>query len=147
MVRGTAPKGGYAGHADFRDRIDIHIALGENLYSETQFKQALAADATDIVQPDVCRVGGVSSWLTVAETGRTWDLPVAPHYIEPLHVHLTTAFPNVLYVEHHSTVLDRVTTSPLKLRDGAFYPSTDPGHGIRFDGLDQYFEEGDPEVA
>lgn len=134
-------KGDYVGHADLRRQIDIPIALGENLYSETQFKQAIAQEAVDIVQPDVCRVGGVSGWLAVAHTAQSWDILISPHYIEPIHVHLATAFPNVPYIEHHSTVLDEVMESPLTLSDGAFLPPDRPGHGIRFSNIEQYRKE------
>lgn len=131
-------KGDFAGHADLRERIDVPVALGENLFNETQFKQAMATGAADVLQPDVCRVGGVSAWLAVAHAARTWGLPVSPHYVEPIHVHLATAFDNVPYVEHHSTVLDSVTVDPLELDDGAFTPPDRPGHGVRFEGLDAY---------
>ncbi|MDX1747879.1 MAG: mandelate racemase/muconate lactonizing enzyme family protein, partial [Halobacteriales archaeon] len=131
-------KGDYAAHADLRDRVNVPIALGENLFNPTQFKQALASRAVDVLQPDVGRVGGITPWLTVAELGLAWDLPVSPHYLEPIHVHLCVAFENVPYMEHHSTVLDSVSIDPLELVDGGFRPPTDPGHGIRFEGLDQY---------
>jgi L-alanine-DL-glutamate epimerase-like enolase superfamily enzyme len=140
-------KGDYTGHADLRDRIDIPVALGENLYSERQFKQVLATGATDVLQPDVCRVGGISAWVAVAETARSWGLPVSPHYIEPIHVHLAAAFPNVPHVEHHSTVLDNVITSPLELDDGAFRPSEEAGHGVQFHGIADYFISGDDSVV
>lgn len=131
-------KDDYAAHADLRSKVDVPIALGENLYSERQFKQAIAADAVDVVQPDVCRVGGVTAWLDVASAAKTWDLPVSPHYVEPVHVHLAAAFDNVPYIEHHSTVLDEVTAAPLELADGTFTPPDRSGHGIRFEGLSQY---------
>lgn len=131
-------KGDFAGHADLRDRIDVPVALGENLFNETQFKQAMALGAADVLQPDVTRVGGVSAWLAVAHAARTWDLPVSPHFVEPLHVHLATAFDNVPYIEHHSTVLDSVMETPLEPVEGAFTPPDDPGHGIRFEGLETY---------
>lgn len=131
-------KGDYAAHAQLREHVDVPIALGENLYNECQFKQALTTGAADVLQPDVCRVGGITPWLAVADAAQTWDLPVAPHYVEPLHVHLAVPFENVPYIEHHSTVLDTVIESPLTLRDGAFRPPSDSGHGIRFDGLAEF---------
>lgn len=131
-------KGDFAGYADLRDRIDVPVALGENLYNETQFKQALALDAADVLQPDVCRVGGVSPWVSVAGAARVWETPVVPHFVEPVHVHLAAAFEHVPYVEHHSTVLDSVLASPPELRDGSFRPPDDPGHGVRFEGLEAY---------
>lgn len=131
-------KGDYAAHADLRDRVDVPIALGENLFNPTQFKQAVAHGAVDVLQPDVGRVGGITPWLTVADLGAAWGLPVSPHYLEPIHVHLCVAYDNVPYMEHHSTVLDSVSVAPLELQDGGFVPPDEPGHGIRFEGLERY---------
>lgn len=131
-------KGDYAGHARLRQQIDIPIALGENLYNAVQFHQVMAADGADILQPDVCRVGGITPWLQVANMAAAAGLPVSPHYVEPLHIHLATAFENVPYIEHHSTVLDSVLKDPPGLIDGTFQPADDPGHGIRFSELAQY---------
>lgn len=132
------PKDDYAGHADLRARVDVPIALGENAYSEREFAQAVRLDAADVLQPDVCRVGGVTAWAGVAELARAAGLPVVPHYVEPVHVHLAAAFENVPSIEHHSTVLDGVLESPPELSDGRFTPPDEPGHGVRFSGLDTY---------
>jgi len=131
-------KGDYTGYADLREKVDVPIALGENAYNESQFKQALAAGAADVLQPDVCRVGGITPWLAVANATQAWNVPLSPHYVEPLHVHLVLPFEHVPYVEHHSTVLDTVLDSALELRDGQFVPPSDPGHGIRFEGLEEF---------
>jgi len=131
-------KGDYEGHATLRDRIDVPVALGENLYNPTQFKQVLARGAADVLQPDVCRVGGITPWTTVARAATLRETPVSPHYVEPVHVHLAAALDNVPYVEHHSTVLDAVLDAPLEPADGRFLPPDDPGHGVAFDGLDRY---------
>lgn len=131
-------KGDYRGHADLRARVAVPIALGENFYNETQFEQAMATRAADVVQPDVCRVGGISGWMAVAEAARSRNLPVVPHYVEPLHVHLACVFEHVPSIERHSTVLDSVLETPLEPQDGTFRPPDDPGHGIRFEGLDPH---------
>jgi L-alanine-DL-glutamate epimerase-like enolase superfamily enzyme len=127
-----------AGHADLRSKVDVPIATGENAYSEREFAQLLRMDAVDVLQPDVCRVGGITAWAGVAELARAAGLPVVPHYVEPLHVHLAAAFENVPSIEHHSTVLNEVLASPPTLEDGHFTPPDRPGHGIRFSGLDRY---------
>ncbi|MFC7255220.1 mandelate racemase/muconate lactonizing enzyme family protein [Haloplanus litoreus] len=134
-------KGDYAAYADLRKKVDVPIALGENVYNTTQFKQVLAEGAADFLQPDVSRVGGITPWITVAETADLWNTPVSPHYVEPVHVHLVAPFDNVPYIEHHSTVLNKVVESPLELEDGGFVPPSDPGLGIAFDGLAQYDKE------
>jgi L-alanine-DL-glutamate epimerase-like enolase superfamily enzyme len=132
------PKDDYAGHADLRSTVEVPIATGENAYTEREFAQLVRMDAADVLQPDVCRVGGVTAWANVAELGRAAGLPVVPHYVEPIHVHLAAAFGNVPSVEHHSTVLDGVLASPPVLEDGRFTPPEEPGHGVRFEGLEAY---------
>lgn len=132
------PKGDYSAYADLRDRIRIPLAAGENYYNPSQFKQAVVTGAIDVLQPDVCRVGGITAWTRVAELGAAWNLSVSPHYIEPIHTHLAAAFDNIPYVERHSTVLDRVVADPVEPKDGMFVPPTDPGCGMIFGGLDNY---------
>lgn len=134
------PKGDLEGHADLRDRIDVPVALGENCYDEAAFKGAVAAGAADVLQPDVCRVGGITAWTTVARTAAAWGLPVVPHYVEPLHVHLACASATVPYIERHSTVLETVVASPPPVEDGTLRPPAEPGHGIRFAGLESFRE-------
>ncbi|MFC6614237.1 mandelate racemase/muconate lactonizing enzyme family protein [Halopenitus salinus] len=131
-------KGDFDAYAELRDRVDVPIALGENVYNTTQFKQVLASGGADFLQPDVARVGGITPWVTVAETADLWNTPVSPHYVEPIHVHLAAAFGNVPFIEHHSTVLNEVVETPLELVDGGFRPSETPGHGVVFDGLERY---------
>lgn len=134
-------KGDYSAYADLRSQVDVPIALGENVYNTTQFKQALAQGAADFLQPDVSRVGGITPWITVAEAADLWNTPVSPHYVEPVHVHLAAPFDNVPFIEHHSTVLNNVVESPLKLEGGGFVPPDAPGHGMVFEGLEQYAKE------
>lgn len=136
-------KGDYSAYAELREKIDIPLALGENLYNETQFKQVLTRKTADVLQPDVCRVGGITSWMRVAHSASLWNVPVSPHYVEPIHVHLATLFDTVPYIEHHSTVLHAVLESPPELSDGMFFPSDEPGIGMSFDGLDRYEKSSD----
>lgn len=131
-------KGNYASYADLRRRVNVPIATGENFYNETQFQQVIDRDAVDYLQPDVCRVGGITPWMTVADHAATNDLSVSPHYIEPLHAHLACAADNVPYIEHHSTVLDELLTKPVEVDDGRILPPDRPGHGMSFEDVEQY---------
>lgn len=134
-------KGDYAAYADLRSKVDVPIALGENVYNTTQFKQALVQGAADFLQPDVSRIGGITPWITVAETATLWNTPVSPHYVEPVHVHLVAPFENVPFIEHHSTILNTVVESPLELVDGGFVPPDMPGHGMVFAGLEEFSKD------
>lgn len=131
-------KGNYAAYADLRCRVDVPIATGENFYNETQFRQVIDRNAVDYLQPDVCRVGGITPWMTVADQAATAGLPVSPHYIEPIHAHLACAADNVPYIEHHSTVLNEVLAEPVEVEEGRITPPNRPGHGMSFQDVEQY---------
>ncbi|NHN49417.1 mandelate racemase/muconate lactonizing enzyme family protein [Halostella sp. JP-L12] len=131
-------KGDYASYADLRQRVDVPIATGENFYNETQFGQVIDGNAVDYLQPDVCRVGGITPWMTVAEQASAAGLAVSPHYIEPIHAHLACASDAVPYIEHHSTVLDELLQDPVGVDDGEIVPPDRPGHGVSFADADEY---------
>ena len=80
--------------------IDIPVATGEHEYTKYGFKELLTRGAVDIVQPDVGRVGGVTEWLKAAHMAHAFNLPVAPHGAQLVHLHLACATPNLKVVEY-----------------------------------------------
>ena len=54
------------------------------------------AEAVDVVQVDVCRIGGVTPWLEVAALANAAGLRVCPHAgdLTQVHQHLVKAIPN-----------------------------------------------------
>ena len=80
--------------------IDIPVATGEHEYTKYGFKDLIARGGADIVQPDVARVGGVTEWLKVAHLAHAFNLPVAPHAYQLIHLHLACATPNLKVVEY-----------------------------------------------
>jgi D-galactarolactone cycloisomerase len=89
-----------AGLAAIARAIDIPVATGEHEYTKYGFKSLLEAGGADIVQPDVGRVGGVTEWLKVAHLAHAFNLPVAPHAVQLVHLHLACATPNLKVVEY-----------------------------------------------
>jgi L-fuconate dehydratase len=57
----------------------IRVATGEQGHSRVMFKQLLASDAVDIVQPDACRLGGLNEVLAVLLLAAKFGKPVCPH--------------------------------------------------------------------
>ncbi|CEJ12232.1 Mandelate racemase [bacterium YEK0313] len=110
----------------------IPIAIGESLYSLSQFKDYLEAGACSIVQVDVGRIGGITPWLKVAHLCEAFNVPVAPHFLMELHLGLTCAVPNSRWLEYIPQ-LDLVTTAPIRIVDGRAIPSNAPGLGIDWD--------------
>src|SRR5258705_3387430 len=60
------PRDDVAAHAELARHTSVPIAVGESLYSISQFKDYLQAGACSIVQVDVARIGGITPWLKVA---------------------------------------------------------------------------------
>ncbi len=88
-----------AGLAEVRHASPIPVATGEHEYTKFGFKELLVQGAADIVQPDVARVGGVTEWLKIAHLAAAFNLPVAPHAVSLVHLHLACCTPNLQVVE------------------------------------------------
>ncbi|MEM3826454.1 MAG: enolase C-terminal domain-like protein [Nitrososphaeria archaeon] len=64
------------------------------------FQKLIQKKAVDIIQPDVCRVKGITEWIKIAKYAEEYYIPVAPHFNMELHTHLLYAFQNAITVEH-----------------------------------------------
>jgi len=110
----------------------VPIAVGESMYSISQFKDYLAMGACTIVQADVARVGGITPWLKIAHMAEAFNVSICPHFLMELHVSLTCAVPNAPMLEYIPQ-LDDITTSRLNIKDGQAHAPDSPGLGIAWD--------------
>ena len=125
------PADDIAGHARLAAASAVPIAVGESLYSPSQFAAYVQQGAASILQPDVARIGGITPWLKVAHLAECHNLMVAPHFLMELHVSLTAAAPSAAWVEYIPQ-LDSVASSRMAIVDGhAVVPDT-PGLGIEW---------------
>lgn len=126
------PADDVAGHADLARRTSVPIAVGESLYSLSQFKDYLQSSAASIVQVDVARIGGITPWLKVAHLAEAFNVMVCPHFLMELHLPLVCAIPNAKWLEYIPQ-LDDVTISGIDMDNGYATPSDVPGLGIAWD--------------
>lgn len=94
----------------------LPLAAGENWCTAQQFTAAADADAVNILQPSVTKVGGVSEFLAVTELAEQRALGLLPHspYFGPglfATMQLAAALPHVgqleyLYVEREADLAD-----------------------------------------
>ncbi|GAB5505406.1 MAG: mandelate racemase/muconate lactonizing enzyme family protein [Rhizobiaceae bacterium] len=119
-------------HRRLAEHSRVPIAVGESMYSLSQFKDYLEQGACSVVQADVARVGGITPWLKIAHLAEAFNVPVCPHFLMELHVSLVCAIPNAPVLEFIPQ-LDDLTTSGLDIREGRAYPSSEPGLGIAWD--------------
>jgi len=120
------------GHVELAAHTAIPIAVGESLYHPSHFREYLERDACSIVQMDCARIGGITPWLKVAHLAETFNVVVCPHFLMELHVSLTAAVPNAVWVEYIPQ-LDDITTSRLAIDGGYAIAPSGPGLGIDWD--------------
>jgi len=119
-------------HRRLARSTNVPIAVGESMYSLSQFKDYLEAGACSIVQVDVGRIGGVTPWLKVAHMAEAFNVPVCPHFLMEIHLGLCCAVPNSRWLEYIPQ-LDLVTSSSIRIENGKAIPSEKPGLGIDWD--------------
>ncbi len=91
------------GYAQLRAGIDIPVAAGENLYSLAQFRDLILAGGCDFAQPNLCRVGGITPFLRIAEFASAFSIPVMPHLLPDISGQLARCLPLPPMVEDIDT--------------------------------------------
>ena len=98
--------------------------------------------AVDVVQPDVCYVGGLARTLAVAEMAEAAGIPCTPHsanltMVTVFTLHLLAAIPNAgPYVEYSIEPNDYypwqvgLFSPPLEVQDGYVHVPDGPGWGV-----------------
>jgi L-alanine-DL-glutamate epimerase-like enolase superfamily enzyme len=127
-----------SGHAAIAAAVDVPVATGEIHSSRWDFRRLIEEGAADILQPDVAVIGGVSEWLKVAHAAAVFDLPVAPHWNQEVHVHMSAAVANCLTVEWFDIEQDivnfeRLLAERLHPIGGRIAVPDRPGMGLVFD--------------
>lgn len=119
----------------------IPVASGERLVSKYEFAELLAAQAADILQPALGRVGGILEAKKIAGMAEAHYAQVAPHlYCGPIeaaaNIQLATCSPNFLILESIETFggfHSEIVKEPILWQDGYVIPPTKPGIGIELD--------------
>jgi L-alanine-DL-glutamate epimerase-like enolase superfamily enzyme len=118
-----------AGHARLAAKLDIPIALGETLGSRFEIDAYLRADAVDIVQPDLTRVGGITEFVKIIALCGARHRPLEPHLMMEASVHLACGLPGVVGLEYMPW-LTTAFAEPPQLRDGRMIAPQKPGLGL-----------------
>ena len=124
----------YLGYAHIADKIDIPLAMGENLHTPHEFTYAITQAKLGFLQPDASNIGGITGWLQVAQLASAHNLPICSHGMHELHVSLLASQPHAGYLEVHSFPIDQYTTQPLAIdaKGRAIAPNIS-GTGVVFD--------------
>ena len=90
---------------DVRAALRCPLATGESLYSRFEFLRLMSVKGADIIQPDVCVVGGLLEMRKIAAIAEAHYVTIAPHNpMGPLatavNVHFCAAQPNFKILEY-----------------------------------------------
>lgn len=85
--------------------LDCVLATGESLYNRFEFLRLLQAGGCDIIQPDICVVGGLLEMRKIAAIAEAYYVTIAPHNpMGPLatavNLHFCAAQPNFKILEY-----------------------------------------------
>lgn len=124
--------------ADVRAKSAIPIAAGERWFEPDRFVEAIAKRAVDILQPDVCHLGGMAETKKVAGLAHARYLPVAPHnptgpVMNAMTLHLAATLPNFMIFETVSIDVPwrkELVRETLRLEGGDLLVPTAPGLGV-----------------
>ena len=119
--------------------LEVPVAGGEQDYSLQQWRRIIDMGAVDIVQPDICYIGGLTRALRVAEMAAAAGLPCVPHsshlsLVTVYSLHMMGAIPNAGPYVEFSIEPDKWTNDlfapALEARDGAVEIPDEPGWGV-----------------
>ncbi|CAA9280422.1 MAG: Gluconate dehydratase [uncultured Chloroflexi bacterium] len=124
--------------ASLKRQSPIPIATGECLYTKFEFRELLAREAADIIQPDVCLMGGLMEMKKIAAMAEAHYVVVAPHnpmgpVATAVNVHFAASTPNFVVLEYNpddSGPRREIVKEPLVVKDGYIDLPTKPGLGI-----------------
>ncbi|NLF77967.1 MAG: mandelate racemase/muconate lactonizing enzyme family protein [Chloroflexi bacterium] len=138
------------GYRRVRQALRIPIAGGECEYTRFGFRNFIAGQCVDIIQPDLCVAGGISEWVKihalatsygVASVPHVWGsgvalaaalqvlatIPPFPHTANPIPLQNE---PMVEYDRKHNPLRDDLLIDNFSLVDGSVLVPQGPGLGI-----------------
>ena len=126
--------------AEVAAALTIPVSQGEQEVDLAQFRRMVRMGAADIVQPDVCYVGGISRAREVARIAADAGLPCTPHaanrsMVTVFTMHLQAALPNAGHFMEFSIEdtpwLDGLfAADPFTVTEGHVDVPAGPGWGV-----------------
>ena len=129
------------GYKRLTDVSPVKIAHGEVLTRRQSFMPYFKQRAMDIVQPDACKVGGLSEMRRIAWMAEEYGIELIPHGWNTAigvaaDVHFVSTLPGRSYVEFNvgNPLVEDIVSPKFELNDDGCLPVLDgPGLGIDID--------------
>ena len=119
--------------------VRIPMAAGERLYTRWGYRQYFEKQVLDLIQPDLCLVGGLSEGKKVCDYANTYDITVQVHVCgSPIStaasLQLEAVIPNFQIHEHHVNAIKRANRElcieDYQPKNGQFSIPDLPGLGV-----------------
>jgi len=125
------------------DTLNTPIVAGEELCNRFQFRDLFARKSVDIINPDVCRAGGITEMKRIAVLADTHEILWSPHvstgtapYVSA-SIHLACATPNCVIMEGGNSFAgpfgNVLLKQPFDWAPGFAIVPERPGLGVEFD--------------
>jgi mandelate racemase len=119
----------YAGHALIAREARTPIQCGENWWGTMDLQHALEAQASDLVMPDVMKIGGVTGWLRAAALAQAKGIPVSSHLWPEISARLLCCTPTAHWLEY-ADWWNPILAEPLRVENGMAIIDDAVGTGV-----------------
>ncbi|MEC9321585.1 MAG: mandelate racemase/muconate lactonizing enzyme family protein [Chloroflexota bacterium] len=128
--------------ASAKQNINIPVVTGEELYTKFEFREIFEKQAADIINPDVCNVGGILELKESAAMAEPYFVVVSPHNYNSTTlglaatVNASATMPNFLITEYFVNFEELgkdIATTPFEVENGYINLPESPGLGIDLD--------------
>jgi galactonate dehydratase len=127
--------------AEVKRSVNVPICTGERRYTRYGFRDLIAAQAVDMIMPDVVRCGGIAETKKIAAMAESYYMQVLPHNpnsaVSTLaSLHVMANIPNGLLLEYvdeeqDAPWRDDLLTDPPVVERGFLRLPTKPGLGTQ----------------
>ena len=125
------------------DALDIDVTGGEQDCQLVNWRNMINGRIVDVLQPDICYIGGISRTLRVCQMAEAAGMPITPHsanlsLVTLFTMHLLRAIPNAgKYLEfsieqedYYPWQTDLFANDPYQVTGGQVAVSDAPGWGV-----------------
>lgn len=121
----------YVGHALVAREARTPIQCGENWWGIRDLQHALEAHASDLVMPDVMKIGGVTGWLRAAALAQAKGLRMSNHLWPEISARLLCCTPTAHWLEY-ADWWNPILAEPLHVEKGMAIVGGAVGTGVEW---------------
>ena len=131
-----------AGYPTLSAQMKTPVVAGEMLSNRFQLRDLLVKKSVDIINPDVCRAGGITECKRLAALADLFGVLWSPHVsmgtvvYMAASIHLAVSTPNFVIMEgggaHLGPLGNRLLVEPVEYKPGSARVPERPGLGLEF---------------